>query len=453
VTAGLGTRPAGHRADHRAGGRRDVPSRAQRARAWLRTLPLAGGSTPARLRRAAVVLVLGCLAAAAVSLGSGIGRSDAVNDGDTRIAELTTDAAAIYQALADADATATSGYVAAGREPADVRARYDTDIQRASERLVHAAGLIPDGDPAAASVTTLTTQLPVYTSLVETARTYNRQGLPLGQSYLTRASKLMQNTMLPAVAELREMGTQRLDGAYRQGTALPVAVLVLGVGLLIAVVDLSIGEQRRTNRVLNPGLVGTAVAVLAALVWWLLATLLTGAALAAADRHTDAVTALDDARTAALQARSNESLVLVARGGGTGDTTYQMLIERVIGPDGQGGLLADAEANGATVSSVRAAAQAWKLAHEDVRDLDGKGQFGEAVQSVIGSDPRGSNVRFATLDNELAKAIETERASLDADIARAGGAQGLLAVGPAVLFLLGGVAAAIGIGRRVGEYR
>ena len=34
-----------------------------------------------------------------------------------------------------------------------------------------------------------------------------------------------------------------------------------------------------------------------------------------------------------------------------------------------------------------------------------------------------------------------------------GGAQVLLAVGPAVLFVLGGVAAAIGIGRRVGEYR
>lgn len=448
MTAGLGTRPAGHGAQRPD--RHDVPSRTQRTRAWLRTLPLAGGSTPARLRRVGVVLVLGCLVAAAVSLGSGLTRSDAVRDGDTRISELTTDAAAIYQALADADATATSGYVAAGREPAAVRARYDTDIRRASERLVHAAGLIPDGDPAAAAVTTLTTQLPVYTSLVETARTYNRQGLPLGQSYLTRASNLMQDTMLPAVAQLREMGTERLDEAYRQGTALPLAVLVLGVGLLVAVIDLSVGERKRTNRVLNAGLVATAAAVLAALVWWLLATLITGTALAAADRHTDAVTALDDARTAALQARSNESLVLVARGGGTEDATYTMLIERVIGP---GGLLAEAEAAGATVTAVQAAAREWDQAHEEVRELDRSGQFAQAVQSVIDTGRDGSARRFDILDNELAKAIGNERAALDADIARAGGAQGLLAAGPAVLFLLGGVAAAIGIGRRVGEYR
>jgi hypothetical protein len=439
VTAGAVARPAS--------------SGVVRRRTGLSRLSPTGTTTPDRLRRVATVLVLGCLTAAAVSLVSGLDRAEAVRDADTRLAALTTDAAVIYRVLADADASATSGYVAGGREPAEVRARYDADITIAAQRLVHAASLLPEGDQAVAPVTTLTTQLPVYAGLMETARTYNRQGLPLGQSYLTRASRLMQSTMLPAAAELRTIETDRLTTAYRQGAAAPLAVLVLGLGMLAAVIDLAIGERARTNRVLNPGLVGCAAAVLAALVWWALAWVFAGTALDDAGRHTSAVTALDDAHTAVLQARSNESLVLVARGGGAADRNFEAQIERVVGQDGQGGLLAEAQADGATVTGVRDATLSWQQAHRQVRELDDSGRYGEAVQAAIGPDPAGSGARFAALDGELSAAVDAERAGQTDDIGRAGAAQTLLATVPAVLFVLAAVAAALGIGRRVGEYR
>jgi hypothetical protein len=420
----------------------------------LRLPTLRGDSTPARLRRVGVLLVVGCLVAGVVSLVSGIERSQAVLDSDTRVAALTSDAAAIYQSLADADAMATSGYVSGRRESPEGRFRYDSDVAQAAQRMAHAASLLPDGAPAADSVATLTAQLPVYTGLIEAARTYNREGLPLGQSYLTRGSKLLQQTMLAAAADLRTTETDELTASYRQGSAAPWAVLLLGLGVLAAVVDFGLRERRRTNRVLNPGLVGCAAAVVVALLWWGVAALLTSSALTDAGRHTAAATALDDARTAVLKARSNESLVLVARNGTGGDATFLALMKPVLAPADQGGLLAAAEAQGAAVGDVRAATQAWQQAHADVRKLDDEqGNYTGAVESVIGDDPQGSGTLFADLDRKLAGVISGERDGLTDAVDRAHADQTLLAGGPAVLFLVAAVAAALGITRRTGEYR
>ena len=75
-----------------------------------------GSTTPERLFRVALVLVVGCLATALVSVLAGMARSASVAEAQTRIAALTTDSAELYRSLADADAMATSGYVAGGRE-------------------------------------------------------------------------------------------------------------------------------------------------------------------------------------------------------------------------------------------------------------------------------------------------------------------------------------------------
>jgi hypothetical protein len=75
------------------------------------------------------------------------------------------------------------------------------------------------------------------------------------------------------------------------------------------------------------------------------------------------------------------------------------------------------------------------------------------VEAAIGADPRGSGSLFADLDRRLAAAVAAERDGLTADVDRARADQSLLAGGPAVLFLVAGVAAALGVARRTGEYR
>jgi hypothetical protein len=414
---------------------------------------VAGGATPQRLRRVGAVLLVGALLAGVVGLANGLSRADAVVNEGARLATLSADAAEIYRALADADAMATSGYVSGGTEPEAVRHRFDSDVAAASERLVKAAGGLADDDPAADAVVTITSNLPVYTGFVESARTYNRLGLPLGQTYLGAASSLMRETILPAAAKLRTAEYTALDATLARGGSLPFAVVLLGIAALVGLVHASIRERRRTNRVINPGLVGAMAALVVLVGWWVVATAVAGGALRGADRHGDAARALDDAHAAALQARSNESLVLVARGGaGASDQGFTVQIDRVLAP---GGLLDTAAAADpdADLSTVRAAAERWRDAHLALRALDDGGRFPEAVASATGADPQGSGVTFEALDAALGSATDAQRAAFDDDAAVARAELALLPAVSVVLGVLAAVGIVLGIGRRLGEYR
>ncbi len=417
---------------------------------------LGAATTPGRLLRVEAVLVVAALVLGVLGVLGGMARVSAVHDARTRIAALTTGAADLYQSLADADAMATTGYVSGGLEPATVRARYDDDIQRAGRLLTNAAGLLPPGDPAIAAVSTVGEQLPVYTGLVENARALNRLGLPLGQSYLASASKLMQSTILPAVEEVRTAESAALAVAYRQGAAIPFAVLAIGLAVLIAIADLALREWRRTNRVLNVGVTVAGLAVLASVAWWAVAAITTDVRIGGARAHTGAGAALDDARIAVLQARSNESLVLVARnsGGGSSDDAFSAQLDDVVN---NFGLLADAERADPEladrVAALRGAATAWSAAHRDVRRLDDGGQYPQAVASVVGHGPGSSGAAFDALDAALAATIGEERAAFAVDVEAAEGALVALPWISAVLALVAAGAVIVGIGRRVGEYR
>ena len=417
---------------------------------------LGAATTPGRLLRVEAVLVVAALVLGVLGVLGGMARVSAVHDARTRIAALTTGAADLYQSLADADAMATTGYVSGGLEPATVRARYDDDIQRAGRLLTNAAGLLPPGDPAIAAVSTVGEQLPVYTGLVENARALNRLGLPLGQSYLASASKLMQSTILPAVEEVRTAESAALAVAYRQGAAIPFAVLAVGLAVVIAIADLALREWRRTNRVLNVGVTVAGLAVLASVAWWAVAAITTDVRIGGARAHTRAGAALDDARIAVLQARSNESLVLVARnsGGGSSDDAFSAQLDDVVN---NFGLLADAERADPEladrVAALRGAATAWSAAHREVRRLDDGGQYPQAVASVVGHGPGSSGAAFDALDAALAAAIGEERAAFAVDVEAAEGALVALSWISAVLALVAAGAVIVGIGRRVGEYR
>jgi hypothetical protein len=413
-------------------------------------------TTPGRLRRVEAVLVVAALVLGVLGVLGGMARVNAVHDAHTRIAALTTGAADLYQSLADADAMATTGYVSGGLEPAAVRARYDDDVQRAGRLLTGSAGLLPPGDPAIGAISTVGEQLPVYTGLIENARALNRLGLPLGQSYLASGSKLMQSTILPAVEQMRAAESAALATAYRQGAATPFAVLAISLAVVIALADLALREWRRTNRVLNVGLTVAGFAVLICLVWWAVAAIAADLRLGGAQNHSDAGAALDDTRIAVLQARSNESLVLVARnsGGGSSDQGFAVQLERVVGDNG---LLAAAErANpdlAGRVAELRAAAGAWSDAHRGVRQLDDDGRYPQAVASVVGHGPGTSGGAFDALDAELAAAIGGERAAFAVDVEAAEGALVALPWISAALALVAVGAVIAGIGRRVGEYR
>ncbi|GAA5155098.1 hypothetical protein GCM10023321_27870 [Pseudonocardia eucalypti] len=422
----------------------------------LRALPVAEQNTPGRLLRLGALLVAGCLVTAVVSLFGGLSRQAAVDEATGRVAALSSDAAVVYRSLAAADAMATSGFVSGGAEPVAVRQRSDDELARASAALAHAGGELAEDDPARALVADVATRLPVYSGLIETARVYNRQGLPLGQTYLTGASALLRQDMLPAVQRLRDDQSAQLAEDYGWGRAVPLAVLLLGVATLAALGDAWRREARRTNRTVNPGLAASAGLVSLALLWWLVAGTVSFLALGSAGAHGRAEAALGSARVAVLQARSNESLVLVARSGsGASDSGFTDRLNLLLSETGLLRKAQDAvgpEAD-AQLAGVRADATAWQAAHAQLRALDDGGRYAEAAQSAIGTDPAGSRAAFDRLDASLGAALDRQR---EAQVDAAGTAHGALfglAAGPMLLLLLAGVAAGYGIELRVKEYR
>ncbi len=413
-------------------------------------------STPGRLiGMAAGVLVLAIIVG--VLTASGVqSKGDQVRDLATTAEPLSVAAQDIYRALQDADATASSAFLAGGIEPAATRQQYLADIAQATSALTLEAGTVVAPD----ALQTLSSQLPIYTGLVETARANNRQGFPVGAAYLREASGLMRSKLLPAAEQLYKAENARLNTEQAAATAFPigeVVLLLITVALLFAAQWYLLGA---TNRLVNTGLVVAAGAAVVALLW-------TSAAMTAVTLHLDSarrdgsdqVAVLVQARFAAVQARADETLTLVVRGNGQSyQTDYLTAANRLGGRDGSEGLLGQAKAM-ATDPSVRTsldnairAQQAWTSVHRRIREADDAGQYTQAVEDSIGASASSSGSLFADLDKNLLSALDTARAAFNRQASGADAALILLRPGLIVIAVVIGVASGWGIWQRLREY-
>src|SRR6266516_930211 len=232
------------------------------------TRVLRAGTTPGRLWLLLVGLVALSLLWGAVAAWSVAQADSAATDMATASEPLSVDAQQIYRSLSDADATATTAFLAGGVAPRAARLRYAADLARVATDLQAATAAA--GSPAVRSrLSVLSVNLPVYAGEVETARANNRLGLPLGAAYLREASTLMRATMLPAARDVYTMENAHLAAVGRQATRLPLALALLVAAAILGYV--LYWAQRwllhRTHRRLNPGLVVASVAGVVSLVW------------------------------------------------------------------------------------------------------------------------------------------------------------------------------------------
>lgn len=378
---------------------------------------------------------------------------------------LSADAARIYRSLADADTSASSGFLAEGDEPRAVRQRYEKDIREASELLGSAAANSSGSGTAERQISVLNRELPVYTGLVEAARADNRQGLPLGGAYLRYANDKMRGELLPAARKLYTVENGRLHGDYRDATAWPYLAVAVGLVALAALGWAQRRTYRRTNRVLNQGLLGATAATLALLVW-----LTGGHALARAGLHESdtkgarSLHALNEARIATLQARGDENMTLVARGGGAAyEDSYRKRMKAIVGErrsaaHGAEGLLrtarglADDRTGRQAVRDAEQALDTWEQRHLAERVKDNNGDYEAAVEQVIGAkDSTGES--FDQADTSLGRAGAHEQQQFEQAAGSARDWFDGLTVGALLLAVLGAAAAVLGVGRRLAEYR
>jgi hypothetical protein len=412
------------------------------------------GTMPGKLRVAQVVLVMGVALAGAVAVYAAIVEVNTTVDIAEHIEPLNHNVTTLYRSLADADATVAAGYLSGGVEPTEMQIRYGRDVVAATTNLAQ-AGTQTGGELVTGKrIADITTELPIYTGLVERARVNNRQGLVVGVAYLRRASDQMQDSILPAAAELQRRQAARLDDAYHRVAF--AACLVSLAGLIWAQVFLF----QRTHRVFNVGLVAASVAVLAGLVWWTVAGMVSANSLARALGHSRSVSdALAPAQIAALQARAVESLELVTRTAGPNEPDFDAEMQLLDRDNGAGGALGAArqfatdQQGEALVQAALADARDYAAAHREVRRLDDAGDYPKAVAAAVQTNQAGAAAAFDRLDVALTAAVGHEREVFTSEIGRAHRSLTGLSIGTGVFTFVAVVGVALGVRQRLEEYR
>ena len=429
-----------------------APARPPATEDGLGRLVARARSTPGRLTVLMLVLLAIGLATGLLGVVSAAQRSSLVDGVRGSSGPLAVQAQELYRSLSDADATAASAFLSNGVEPAELRGRYERDIAAATAALASAAGGSAGDQP---SIRQLSAQLPVYTGLIETARTLNRQGLPLGAAYLREASGLMREQLLPAAQQLFRFATEQLAEQRRGASSPPWFVLVFSVVTLVALLLVQRRLSRLTHRLFSPGLVGATVAALFLGVWVSSGWVSVGSDLSAAQREgSSQVELLTAARIAALQARADESLTLVARGnGGTFEQDYKKQIADLSGLLGRARQAATDDAVRGAIDAATADIKAWQTTHQKLRGVDDGGNFAEAVKLAIGSDKDSSATVFSRLDDTLGQAIKTASTAFDRHARDADGAMGGQIPGVVVATALMLVGVAVGLQLRIAEYR
>ncbi|GAA5050298.1 hypothetical protein [Nocardia callitridis] len=416
-------------------------ARVASAAQWLRRFI---ATTPGMISLIALGLVVVCLAGALTTqqqMSSKIERADtALTDTEP----LAFAAQRLYVALSVADATAATAFLSGGIEAPEVRAQYQ-------QSLADAAAALSDTTIGASdaltrhSVARIAADLPAYTGLVEAARANNRQGFPVGSSYLREASDLMRNSLLPTAEGLTSsrFAAVRAD-EHTIGTPPWSSVLVLLL-VLLGCAAASVLLLRQTNRRLNVGVAAAATFAALALVWAVAATAIastrvdTGAAGASSRFET-----LAKARISAQQARADETLQLVTRG--DVEEGEQLFTQH------EAQLRAQIDAALPAGSDAGAQLGEWGKGHVVQVEAYRSADYPAAVKQAIGNTPESSATRFALLDRSLNDSLADARNELRDGL---DSARTTLTFSPSatlVLLVLGAAAAATGLWPRLKEF-
>ncbi len=302
----------------------------------------------------------------------------------------------------------------------------------------------------------ITQTLPLYAGQVESARTNNRLDNPVGASYLRQASGSMRNSMLPAATGIYEAAARDLYDAYDEGTPTRhrLGLLTVGATVLVLLVGTQVFVAGRTRRVLNVGLLGATLIVVALGAGALLALDKQEQALSRSQREgSDQLIVLSTARILALRSLSDDNFHLIERGT---DPAYREdfdLVTTQVG--GANGLLDDAtrlaERTGSTgaITNIRRLWDEYLASNDRVRQLDDAGEYLPAVRVAITDQATAA----ADLDAALGTEIDAARGRLDAGAGAASDRIRWLAVSLLAAIGLAAILVIAGLWVRMKEYR
>jgi hypothetical protein len=400
--------------------------------------------TPGRLRIFGAAAVAACLLFGVLAFAIGTHLHAELRAARAHAAQLVR-IQTIRTNLVKADANATNAFLLPGLEGSDVRAGYTDGIATAAATIAQAAS----AEPADANRLEKVNQiLTTYTGTVESARANNRQNFPIGAAYMRNASNTLRNDALPPLQQLAD--EQRADFSSASDSA-TTASTELGVVLVVALGALIVTQvwlYRRTRRIFNrPLVVATALVLAGGVVGLLFIGFSRNQVQDARDGPFADTVALATARSNAFDAKSDESLTLIARGNGAPfEQDFQQLVR-----EARNALTATGNAADPATADSLSRLDAYVTTHTQVRKLDDGGNHDAAVKLAT---PNGAAyVAFTAFESASGAALTARAQQLSNSLDDA--SKWLVAV--SWFMLLAGIAAALfarrGIAERLREYR
>jgi hypothetical protein len=409
-------------------------------------------TTPGRILAIGIILAnLGLLSAFATSTTIN-NRQEQLTTVLNHTEPLAFAAGQLYTTLSVADAAAATAFIA-GSEPRAVRQRYEQAITDAAVAVTRAASGLTD-EPLVQLLGRINARLAVYTGLIETARTNNRMGNPVGSSYLSEASALMQQQILPDAQQLYEQTSARVDAETTASTRIPAPVIVVVAITLMFGAFAHRWLAAHTKRRVNVGLIAGGLAILVMIIWVGSALAIsTAGSRAAKDTAAESLKTVTNLAITAQQARADETLSLIRRG--DEDVRKRSYYQRVETMHSQ--LTEYLARNDAIDKSDLANADQllikWRQADERINAYISVGNYQAATQVALGTGEDDSTPAFDKLDAALSSGIRESRNQLRNDILSARRVLSGTTVGGAVLSVGAAMAVALGLWPRLSEYR
>ncbi|GAA4367907.1 hypothetical protein [Nocardioides caricicola] len=321
---------------------------------------------PGLLSRWQLFAVLACLVFAALTAGiqalSWNANRQAANNTEQLVRVQN-----IQSTLFRADALATTAFLTGGLEPPEQRAEYDEAIETVTRQIAEAAEAQPADRDALAALNTAVTD---YNATIAQARANNRQGFPVGAEYLRTASTGLRNTAvegsaIPIAQALVAANAERAEDEL--GAQHPYLILLPGLAALGVLYWVNRQIASRFRRRINVGLAAAFIAVgVLTVVGFFVAAVQAGNNNDLEDGSYATSYRESTARTAANDAKANESLRLISRGSGQVYEDKWVVASQTVEDNASSETLpfwAD-----------------YVAVHDDVVRLDTEGQYDQAVK-------------------------------------------------------------------------
>ncbi|MEO8814768.1 MAG: protein kinase G-activating protein GlnX [Mycobacterium sp.] len=422
------------------------PAETTRPRWWFFT------TTPGRILAIGIILATLGGASAFATATTINNRQNTLTTVLNHTEPLAYAAGQLYTTLSVADAAAATAFIAQA-EPLSVRQRYQQAVTDAAVAVTRASGGLTD-EPLVQLLGRINAELAVYSGLIETARTNNRSGDPVGSSYLSEASELMQHTILPDAQRLYQATSATVDTQTTASTRVPAPVILVVAATVLFGAFAHRWLARRTRRRINPGLVAGGLAILLMVIW--VGTVLvisTAGSRTAKNTGAESLKAITNLAITAQQARADETLSLIRRG--DEETRKQAFYQRL---DAMGQQLneylsrADA-VDKADLSNTGELLTKWRQANDRMNSYIAVGNYQAATQVALGGSGQDSTPAFDQLDAALDKALQHSRNQLRNDVLNARRVLAVAPVGGVVLSVGAALAVAFGLWPRLNEYK